>query len=601
MFSNRHPQSRTTRDFLRHTLVYLKPYKFLAAANILLAILTIAFYFTFPQITQYIIDNVITGKNIALLLPAILGLLGAFLLCALFNSLRIVVNTRFGQNVIYDMRRDIYDRIQGLPVNFFDQQTSGDLMTRVIDDVACVHRVLIDGFERAVTTVLSVVVILIILLFKNISLTMLALIPLSLSITGAFWYTMTAHLRYRKQRTAIGAMNALLMDNLQGIRQIKAFTRQQHENKRFAKRADGLRKSTISVMKIWAIYSPAMTFAGSLGMVLVLWAGGPMVIERKISLGELVGFIFYLSLFYEPVSRIDGLNQMLQSARAAYERVADLLNATNENLGRQNGTAKLKTPVKGEVCYDNVSFSYREGHQTLQDISFHAYPGQMIALIGPTGSGKSTLVNLLPAFYSLSAGRITIDGQDIATLSLESLRAQISVVSQEAFLFNGTILENILYGKLDATEEEMLDASHAANCHNFIDSLPDGYNSQVGERGVKLSVGEKQRISIARALLKNAPILILDEATASVDTATEKLIQEALGRLMANRTSFVIAHRLNTIRNADQILVMHHGEIIERGTHPELLDLKGMYAKLSLIQNVEIAEGKKYLASIIAL
>ena len=590
MFSNRSPLSRTTTDFLRHTLVYLKPYKLLAVANILLSILTISFYFTFPQITQYIIDHVIARKNISLLLPAILVLLGAFILCALFNGLRIIVNTRFGQNVIYDMRRDIYDRIQWLPVNYFDQQASGDLMTRVIDDVASVHRVLIDGFERSVTTVLSVVVILIILLFKNVTLTMLALIPLSLSITGAFWYTLTAHLRYRKQRMAIGSMNALLMDNLQGIRQIKAFTRQQHENQRFAERADGLRTSTISVMKIWAIYSPAMTFAGSLGIVLVLWAGGPMVIEGKISLGELVGFIFYLTLFYEPVGRIDGLNQLLQSARAAYERVSDILNAANEKHGRQQGTAQLKIPIRGEVCYDNVNFSYSDGHETLHNISFHAYPGQMIALVGPTGSGKSTLVNLLPAFYTLSAGNITIDGQNIGTLSLESLRAQISIVSQEAFLFNGTILDNILYGKLDATEKEVLNASHAANCHTFIDSLPDGYNSQVGERGVKLSVGEKQRISIARALLKNAPILILDEATASVDTATEHLIQEALRRLMANRTSFVIAHRLNTIRNADQILVMHRGEIMEHGNHQELLDLNGMYAKLSLIRNVELTE-----------
>ena len=384
-------------------------------------------------------------------------------------------------------------------------------------------------------------------------------------------------------------MNALLMDNLQGIRQIKTFGRQHHEDERFADRADGLRQSTLRVMKIWAIYSPAMTFAGSLGMVLVLWVGGPMVIEGTMTLGELVGFIFYLTLFYEPIGRLDGLNQMLQSARAASERVFDILDVNDEKR-EWHGAARLKTPVRGEVRYDNVNFSYNAGHLTLKNSSLHAYPGQMIALVGPTGSGKSTFVNLLPAFYKLTSGHITIDSQDIATISLESLRAQISVVSQEAFLFNGTIRENMLYGKLDATEEEMLDASHAANCHDFIVSLPHGYNSHVGERGIKLSVGEKQRISIARALLKDAPILILDEATASVDTATEKLIQEALQRLMANRTSFVIAHRLSTIRNADQILVMHHGEIVERGNHQELLNLGGIYAKLSLIQNVEFAE-----------
>ena len=282
---------------------------------------------------------------------------------------------------------------------------------------------------------------------------------------------------------------------------------------------------------------------------------------------------------------------MLQSARAAGERVFDILDATEErpdaNARRQG---KLAEPVRGEVRYEKVSFSYSPERPVLKGISLQARPGQMIALVGPTGSGKSTLVYLLPAFYELTSGRITIDGQDIAGLSLNSLRAHLSVVSQEAFLFNGTVRENILYGKLDASAEELMAAARAANCHEFISRLPEGYDSRVGERGVKLSVGEKQRVSIARALLKNAPILILDEATASVDTATEKLIQEALERLMANRTSFVIAHRLSTIRNADQILVMLHGEITERGTHEELTRQDGLYAKLSRIQNTTLIE-----------
>lgn len=590
MASDMSAKPRTTGEFLRRTLVYLRPYKLGAALNILLAVLTIGSYFTFPQITQFIIDRVIAAGNTELLGPSILCLLGAFLFCGLFNALRIVVNSRFGQNVIFDMRRDIYARMQALPVSFFDSHASGDLMTRVIDDAASVHRVLVDGIERAATTFLSVAVVLVILLAKNVTLTLLALIPLSILIAGSLWYTMTAHRRYRRQRAAIGAMNALLMDNLQGIRQIKTFGRQRHEVERFAGRADAMRRSTLSVMKVWAAYTPAMTFAGSLGMVLVLWVGGPMVMEGTMTLGELVGFVFYLTLFYEPVGRLDGLNQMLQSARASSERVFDILDAADENRER-HGTASLAVPVRGEVVYDRVRFGYRDGQPTLRDISLHALPGRMVALVGPTGSGKSTLVNLLPAFYMPASGRITIDGVDISSISLESLRAQVSVVSQEAFLFNGSIRENILYGKPDATEAELLSAARAANCHDFIASLPEGYDTCVGERGVKLSVGEKQRISIARALLKDAPILILDEATASVDSATEKLIQEALQRLMADRTSFVIAHRLNTIRNADQILVMHHGEIIERGTHQELLDLGGMYARLSLIQSVEYVEG----------
>jgi ATP-binding cassette subfamily B protein/subfamily B ATP-binding cassette protein MsbA len=419
-----------------------------------------------------------------------------------------------------------------------------------------------------------------------------ALLPLPILTGGVLWYTLTAHRRYRAQRRASSAMSALLMDSLQGIRQIKAFGREEHEDARFAQRADELRKANLGVMRVWAMYSPAMTFAASLGTALVLWFGGAQVEAGKMTVGQLVAFIFFLALFYDPVSRLHGLNQMLQAARAAGERVFDILDATEERPAAAAGPRRsaFPRPVRGGVEYQDVSFGYTPNRAALKNISLRAAPGEMIALVGPTGSGKSTLVNLLPAFYEANSGRITIDGQDIAAVSLESLRAQISVVSQEAFLFNGTVRENILYGNPAATEDQLVAASRAANCHEFIVHLPQGYDSHVGERGVKLSVGEKQRISIARALLKNTPILVLDEATASVDTATEKLIQEALERLMANRTSFVIAHRLSTIRRAGQILVLRHGEIVERGTHAELLERDGLYAKLSRIQNTTFIE-----------
>ncbi len=577
---------RSTKEFLKRTLVYLKPHVLSGAGNIFFAFCTIAFYYVFPYITQHIIDIVIGGRRMDRLFPAAACLAGAFLLCELCNAVRIITNTRFGQNVIYDMRRDVYAKMQRLPVKFFDRRSSGDLMTRVIDDVASVHRILIDGIERAATAFLSILVVFVILLSKNITLTMLALLPLTILAAGTLWYSLTAHRRYRRQREAIGAMNSLVMDNLQGIRQIKAFQRQDHEEDRFCSKADELRRSTFRVMRVWAAYSPAMTLMGSLGMVLVLWAGGPMVVRGEMTLGGLVAFLFYLTLFYQPVGRLDGLNQMLQSARAASDRVFDVLDAAGENEAHSR-PAQLKTPVRGDVRFKNVFFTYDNGVSALKNISLHARPGQAVALVGPTGSGKTTLVNVLPAFYETASGRVLIDGQDISAISLRSLRAQISIVSQESFLFNGTIRDNILYGRLDAGEEELVKAAQAANCHNFIMSLPDGYDSRVGERGVKLSGGGKQRISIARALLKDAPILILDEATASVDTVTESLIQEALSRLMADRTSFVIAHRLNTIRNADEILVMHHGEIVERGRHHELMALNGMYARLSLIQGME--------------
>ena len=560
------------------------------------AILATLCSFAFPNLTRVIIDRVIGDNQPELLTPVMLGLLGAFLLRDLFNSLRIRINNHFEQNVIFDMRRDVYAHLQRLPVNYFDQRASGDLMTRVIEDVNSVERVLIDGTEQGSVALLAVIGVAAFLFHMNPALAWVAMIPIPILAAGALWYTLTAHRRYRAQRQAASAMNALLMDNLQGIRQIKAYGHQTHEDERFAQRADDLRRGTLGVMRVWAGYSPAMAFAAALGSALVLWLGGRMVLAGTMTLGELVGFLFFLALFYEPIGRLHGLNQMAQAARAAGERVFDILDATTEmtNPARR---AALREPVQGEVVYDNVSFSYGEQRIVLRNVSLHANAGQMIALVGPTGAGKSTLVNLLPAFYEGTGGRITIDGQDTRDVTLDSLRRHISVVSQEAFLFNGTVRENILYGKLDATEEQLFAAARAANCHDFITRLPQGYDSRVGERGVKLSVGEKQRVSIARALLKDAPILILDEATASVDTATERLIQEALERLMTNRTSFVIAHRLSTIRNADQILVLRHGQIVERGTHEELLSRDTLYARLARIQNTTfIEEGFEQLA-----
>ena len=582
-------RSRSTWEIVRRVSGYLRPYPWMALGTMGCAVLSTLFGFAFPKLTQVTIDRVIGQKQIELLGPTILGLLVAFLLRDLFNSLRIRINNTFEQNVIYDMRREVYARLQRLPVSYFDPRASGDLMTRVIEDVNAVERVLIDGTEQGTVAVLSIVGVLAFLFYMNATLTWIALIPLPLLTAGGLWYTLTAHRRYRAQRQAASAMNALLMDNLQGIRQIKAYGQQTHEDDRFAQRADELRRGTLGVMRVWAAYSPAMSFAAALGMVLVLWVGGRLVVQGTMRLGELVAFLLFLGQFYEPLARLHGLNQMLQAARAAGERVFDILDATTETANAKRHLSLL-TPVRGEVVFEQVGFSYSPERVVLRGISLRALPGQMVALVGPTGAGKSTLVNLLPAFYEATAGRICIDGQDASQVRLESLRAQISVVSQEPFLFNGTVRENILYGRLEAAEAELLGAARAANCHEFIARLPEGYDSRVGERGVKLSVGEKQRVSIARALLKNAPILILDEATASVDTATERLIQEALERLMANRTSFVIAHRLSTIRRANQILVLQHGEIIERGTHEELVEREGLYAKLARIQNTTFIE-----------
>jgi len=582
-------RKRSTGEIMGRVWVYLLPYKGLALATVGCAVLSLACALTYPKLTEYIIDGIIEKDGGTQRLKwAVLAMAGAFLLRDLFNSLRIRINNHFEQNVIFDMRREVFGKLQRLPINYFDKRSSGDLMTRVVEDINNVERVLIDGTEQGTVAVLCIGGISGILFYTNPFLAMVALSPLPLLAIGALWYTLTAHGRYRRQREASSAMNAILMDDLQGIRQIKAYGRQAHEDERFASRAEDLRQGNLGIMRAWANYNPAMSFFAALGTVLVLWFGGKEVMAEEMTAGELVGFLFYLMLFYEPVARLHGLNQMLQSARAAGERVFDILDHETER--DESNTEELKQPVKGEVIYENVGFEYEPGRPVLKDISLHAKPGEMIALVGPTGAGKSTLVSLLPAFYEYTSGTVSIDNRSVADTTLDSLRHNIAIVSQEPFLFNGTIRENIQYGNLDTNEEEIIVAAKAANCHAFIEELAEGYDSRVGERGVKLSVGEKQRVSIARALLADTPILILDEATASVDTATERLIQEALEHLMKGRTSFVIAHRLSTIRKADQILVLKEGSITERGTHETLVEKRGLYAKLARIQNTTFIE-----------
>jgi len=556
---------------------YLRKYPSWALGTLGCALASTVLVIVFPKVTQLVVDEVREGRGerIWLLVTAAIA---AFIARDGLNCLRIILNNTFEQKVIFDLRSELYSHIQQLPLKWFDNRATGDLMTRVMEDVNSVERVLIDGIEQGAVAVLQVSIVTSMLFAYHPRLAWLALAPVPFLAAGALWYTLTAKQRYRGQRKASSAMNALLHDNLAGIRQIKTYVRESEQHARFNEASMDLQKSTLKVMRIWAIYNPSMSLFASLGMTLVVGFGAQAVLRQELSVGELTGFLLLAGFLYDPIGRLHSLNQILQAGRAAGERVFEILdeNVEPDALGQEQPGLK----ILGAVEFKRVGFSYRSEVPVLHDVTIHAQPAQTIALVGKTGAGKSTIVQMLTRFYEYDTGEILLDGVSLRDIPRSVLRQNIGLVTQESFLFNGTLRENLLLGNPHANDAQLWEVLQYANAEAFVRQLPEGLDSVVGERGVKLSVGEKQRVSIARVLLKDPPILILDEATASVDTDTERQIQGALENLMRNRTSFVIAHRLSTVRNADQILVLDHGRIVERGVHSELLALGGLYASL---------------------
>ena len=559
---------------------YTARYPWMAVATMFCAVSGTLMVAVFPAVTQRVVDVVLRQHHPEKLMPLIVTGLAAFFAQDLLNALRILLNNHFEQRVIFDLRSDLYARIQMLPLPWFDNRATGDIMTRLVEDVTNVERVLIDGIEQGTVALLQIGIVLGLMVHYSPRLTLAALSPVPFLAAGALAYTLTAGTRYRATRRATSALNSLLHDNLDGIRQIKTYATEEREHARFNAASDSLRRASLIVMRYWAIYSPTMNFLGNAGMVLILAVGGFQVLHGTMDLGVLVAFLVLARYLYEPVGRLHSLNQLLQAGRAASERVFSILDAPLEEGWKHPVPIGEEKPLGGDVLYGHVGFEYQQGSTVLHDITLHAKPGQMVALVGPTGAGKTSLIHLLSRFYELTSGEILLDGRPIRDIPLSQLRRSVAMVTQESFLFNGSTSDNMLIAKPDATEEEMWRALAAANAEGFVRRLPKGLYTQLGERGVKLSVGEKQRLSIARALLKNPPILVLDEATASVDNTTERLIQEALSHLLEGRTSFVIAHRLSTVRHADQILVMDRGRIVERGDHESLLASGGLYASL---------------------
>jgi len=543
--------------------------------------------FIIPWIIRQLIDRLTTqpldqGTIDYITRISVIALI-VFVARAVMQFTRSYAAHKAGWGVVSDARRLVYQHIQKLSLRFYEDKQTGQLMSRIINDTDLFERMIAHALPDVIVNGITLVGVSAILLSMNVNLTLLTLIPIPIIIFALIGYSKLVRPAFRNRQQSIGELNAVLNDNLSGIREVKAFAREEDALDKVDNKIQLVLHKNLRALKLMAIFNPIFDFAAGIGQLLVIFFGARMAIAGTLSIADLVAFFLYLDSFYTPVRSLGNSMEAVQESLAGFERIAEILTVSPE-IANPDQPHTFVEPIQGNICFENVRFYYNQGEDVLTDINLEIPAGSTVALVGPTGVGKTTLVSLIPRFYDAIEGKIQIDGVDVREIDLDLLHQSVSMVLQDVFLFHGTVRENILFGKPNATEEEMIRAAEIANASEFIDHMPNGYDTLIGERGVKLSGGQKQRLSIARAVLKDSPILILDEATSSVDTETEMLIQQALERLIKGRTTIIIAHRLSTVRNADRIVALEGSRIVETGKHEELLAKKGLYHKLYTAQ-----------------
>lgn len=576
-------KARNQGAVIGRLLSQIKPFAAQGLLALLLTAIAGAAQGAGPFLIGRAVDVFITRGDASGLANTMLALGGVYLAGTLATRTQIFILSRLGQKLLADLRQQVFDRVDSLDLQFLEGKQAGDLMSRLVNDIEALNNFFSQALVQMIGALFSLIGIVIAMLALNwqLGLAVLVMMPILWLVTRFF--SRLARDAFRKTRATIGDVSAELEEELGGVKIAQAMNRTDENIRRFAERNAANRDANVSATAVTSAFAPTMELLSTLDTALVAAMGGALAIRGDVSVGTVVAFLQYVQNFFRPIQTVAQMWTTAQSAFAAAERVFDLLDRVPAVQDAPD--AQPVGRIVGHVRFDNVSFAYRSesaepGPAVLLDVSLEALPGQTVAIVGPTGAGKTTLVSLIPRFYDVTAGRVLIDGQDVRTLRQRSLRAQMGLVTQEPFLFSGTILENIRYGRLEASDEQVLEAARAASADEFIRRLPEEYNTEVGERGKLLSQGQRQLISIARAILADPRILIMDEATASVDTRTEAVIQKALKTLWQGRTSFVIAHRLSTVRNADQVVVIDQNRIIERGTHAELLTKNGLYAEL---------------------